>query len=175
MNARERKKLIQKQYNAIFFSFVIVFALVALWVYLNPTPAEKEGLYPITYVSDGDTLLVEIEGEQQHVRLIGLDCPESVHPDESKNTPEGVLAAEHTRELAGGHKCYLEFDAETKDEYGRLLAYVYLDDGTFLNEQILRDGYAELLTIEPNVRYSRLFQEAYRYARENKNGLFKEN
>ncbi|MBR2551627.1 MAG: thermonuclease family protein [Erysipelotrichaceae bacterium] len=175
MNARETRRLVKRQYNAIFFAFVIIFALIALHLYLRPEAGPKEGLYKIDYVSDGDTLIVNIEGEKKFVRLIGIDCPESVHPDETKNTPEGKLAAEHTRELAAGHSCYLEYDSVTIDDYGRTLAYVWLDDGTFLNEQILADGYAELLTIPPNVRYSNRFQKAYHQAREEGKGLFQKN
>ena len=172
MNAKEIRRRVQRQSNAIFFIFIIIFALVALHVFLHPDPVRREGLYRIDHASDGDTIVVDIEGEKTYVRLIGIDCPESVNPDETKNTPQGKLASDHTRELVRGKSCYLEFDAVTKDDYGRLLAYVYLEDGTFLNEKILKDGYAELLTIPPNVRYSDVFRLAYRQARENKAGLF---
>lgn len=172
MKVRDIRKKVQRQSNAIFFIIVIVFALIALHLFLYPASGNREGLYKIDHASDGDTIVVEIEGQKTYVRLIGLDCPESVNPDESKNTPEGKLASDHTRELVRGHSCYLEYDTVTKDDYGRTLAYVYLDDGTFLNEKILRDGYAELLTIQPNVRYAKLFQEAYHEAREKGAGLF---
>lgn len=113
-------------------------------------------------VVDGDTIVVNISGEEQYVRLIGIDCPESVNPDESKNTPEGIQASDHTKEILSGiTTVYLEYDTERIDDYGRILAYVWYikEDGSMkmLNEQIFLDGYAAPLTIEPNTKHMDLF------------------
>ncbi|MDI6606193.1 MAG: thermonuclease family protein, partial [Candidatus Omnitrophota bacterium] len=62
--------------------------------------------------------------------------------------------------------------AQERDIYKRLLAYVYLEDGTFVNAQILKQGYASLMTIPPNVKYAELFLKLYREARENRRGLW---
>jgi micrococcal nuclease len=68
----------------------------------------------------------------------------------------------------------LNFDVEKRDKYGRLLAYVYLSNGKMLNEEIVKAGYANLMTIPPNVRYQERFLKDYREARENRKGLWKE-
>jgi micrococcal nuclease len=66
----------------------------------------------------------------------------------------------------------LEFDAEQHDRYGRLLAYVYLDDGKFVNEEIIKNGYAYPMTIAPNTRHAADFKALYEKAQANKLGLW---
>ena len=134
---------------------------------------ELEGPYEVIKVVDGDTIRINYNGVDTYVRLIGIDTPESVNPDESKNTPEGQAASDYTK-LIITTSVYLEFDTETKDKYDRLLAYVYLSDGTMLNEKIIKDGYAYQMTMIPNVKYSNIFSKAFEYARENALGLWKE-
>ncbi len=68
----------------------------------------------------------------------------------------------------------IEFDAQQKDRYGRLLGYVYLSNGKMLNEEIVKAGYANVMTIPPNVRYQDRFLKAYQEARERKRGLWEE-
>jgi micrococcal nuclease len=85
----------------------------------------------------------------------------------------GMRAYEFTRKLVEGKKVRLEFDVEKRDKYERLLAYVYLPDGTFVNAEIVRQGYASLLTIPPDVKYADLFAQLYKEARENRRGLWK--
>lgn len=131
---------------------------------------------------DGDTLELE-NGER--VRLIGIDTPE-MHDSQklfrdSRNLQQdiqtikalGRRAYEFTRALVEGKMVRLEFDVEKYDKYKRLLAYAYLKDGTFINAKIVEEGFASLLTIPPNVKYSDLFLKLYRQARENKKGLWK--
>lgn len=67
----------------------------------------------------------------------------------------------------------IEFDVRTRDKYGRLLAYLYLPSGKMLNEEIVKAGYAQLMTIPPNLKYQERFSMAYREARENHRGLWK--
>ena len=134
---------------------------------------EQEGPYSVIKVVDGDTLRINYNGQDTTVRLIGIDTPESVNPDETKNTPEGKIASDYTKSIVGS-EVYLEFDIEANDKYGRLLAYVYLPDGTFLNEKIIRDGYAYTMNIAPNVKYQNLFLDAFNEARENERGLWSE-
>ncbi len=129
-------------------------------------------LYDVIYVIDGDTIIVNIDGVDTKVRLIGIDCPESVHEDQSKNTPEGKLASEFTTKLLEGQKVKLEYDVQTKDSYDRTLAYVYLEDGTMVNEKIIAEGYAYPLTITPNVKYQDKIGEAFQEAVKNKKGLW---
>ena len=132
-----------------------------------------EGPYKVLKVVDGDTIRVDIDGKDTTVRLIGIDTPESVNPDETKNSQEGVIASDYTKSIISKN-VYLEFDVESKDQYDRLLAYVYLDDGTFLNEKIIEDGYAYTMNINPNVKYQDIFLKAFNEARENKKGLWHE-
>ncbi|MBN1526505.1 MAG: thermonuclease family protein [Candidatus Omnitrophica bacterium] len=132
---------------------------------------------------DGDTLKLA-NGER--VRLIGVDTPEvhesvKLYRDASKSKQDvkairamGKKASEFTKKLTEGKPVRLEFDVQKKDRYGRLLAYVYLENGTFVNAEIIKQGYANVMTIPPNVKYQDLFLKLYREAREAKRGLWKE-
>ncbi|WP_235827877.1 thermonuclease family protein [Brevibacillus migulae] len=135
----------------------------------------KEGLQAngsmetnVIRVVDGDTF--EMEGGER-VRLIGVDTPESVKP----NTPVQPYAKEassYTKQLLEGKKVRLQFDVQLRDKYKRLLAYVYLPDGTFVNRKLIEEGYAKTLTIPPNVAFSEQFAAAMKQAREEKRGLW---
>ncbi len=110
-------------------------------------------------VVDGDTIIVNYENENTRVRLIGINTPESVHQDESKNTQEGVIASDYVKELLSNVNVVgLEFDIEKYDQYDRILAYVYLEDGTMLNAHLLSEGYADIMTYKPNVKYLDYFE-----------------
>ncbi|MBI4982570.1 MAG: thermonuclease family protein [Candidatus Omnitrophica bacterium] len=85
----------------------------------------------------------------------------------------GKESYEFTKNLVQGKRVSLEFDVDRYDKYKRLLAYVYLKDGTFVNAEIVKQGYASLLTFPPNVKYADLFEKLYQEARENKRGLWK--
>lgn len=133
-------------------------------------------------VVDGDTIVLET-GER--VRLIGIDTPElhesnKLYRDAQRTQQDistiqklGQRAYEFTRNLVEGKRVSLEFDVEKRDRYKRLLAYVYLKGGIFVNAEIVKEGYASLMTIPPNVKYADLFLKLYRQARENKRGLWK--
>ena len=136
----------------------------------------------VTRAVDGDTLVLE---NKERVRLLGIDTPEMhesnklyrdsarTHQDVRIIQAMGRRAYEFTRQLVEGKRVRLEFDVEKKDKYGRLLAYVYLQDGIFVNAEIVRQGYASLMTYPPNVKNVELFQKLYREARENNRGLWK--
>lgn len=117
----------------------------------------------LDYVVDGDTLCISLGSDEAHVRLIGINTPESVHPDETRNTDEGKIASDYTRELLVGYEyVYLEFDKSEYDDYGRILAYVWLNNDTsdldnMLNAVLLKAGVAELMTVEPNTKYTSCF------------------
>ncbi|MCX5695677.1 MAG: thermonuclease family protein [Candidatus Omnitrophica bacterium] len=136
----------------------------------------------VTRAVDGDTLLLE-SGER--VRLIGIDTPElhesnKLYRDAQRTKQDvttiqklGRRSYEFTKNLVEGKRVSLEFDVERYDRYKRLLAYVYLKDGTFVNAKIVEEGYASLMTYPPNVKYADLFLKLYQQARQNKRGLWK--
>jgi micrococcal nuclease len=99
-------------------------------------------------VIDGDTIEVEVGGAEEDVRYIGIDTPESAIPGEPVEC-FGKEAAAANERLVGGEDVRLVFDAERRDHYGRLLAYVYAGR-TFVNARLVEDGYATTLEIEPN-------------------------
>jgi micrococcal nuclease len=118
-------------------------------------------------VIDGDT--IELEGGER-VRLIGVDTPETVDPRRPVQY-FGKEASAFTRRLAEGRTVRLEFGDETFDRYQRTLAYVYLPDGTFLNAEIIRQGYGFAYTRFP-FRYQEEFVRLERQAREEHRGLW---
>jgi micrococcal nuclease len=85
----------------------------------------------------------------------------------------GKAAARFTKNLVEARNVRLEFDVERRDKYGRLLAYVYLEDGTFVNAKIVEEGYAQVMTIPPNVKYAQLFLKLQQDARSRGAGLWK--
>lgn len=115
-------------------------------------------------VVDGDTIIVhDPDGNRLRVRLTGINAPESVHEDESKNTEEGRQASKFMKELLEDvDVVYLEYDEAQFDQYERTLAYVWIDiDGTYVmvNEIMLATDYAEPVYIKPNLRYADIFRQ----------------
>jgi len=132
-----------------------------------------EGQYKVLRVVDGDTLIIEMDNKEERVRLIGVDTPESVHPDASKNVEAGKIASEFTKSRLEGEYIELEFDVQERDRYGRLLAYVW-HNGEMFNKVLLREGYAQVATFPPNVKYVEEFTQLEKEAREGKRGLWAE-
>ncbi len=129
-------------------------------LYTEGVPAAK---YKTTVlrVVDGDTIVVNYMGAEEKVRLIGVDTPESVHPDNTQNTDAGFAASEFTTVYLTDAEVELEFDVQQRDQYGRLLAYVYVG-GEMFNETLLRTGYANVATYSPNTKYADRFAEIVR-------------
>lgn len=128
----------------------------------TPLIAPAGDLVKVTKVIDGDTIVLET-GET--VRYIGIDAPE---------TRGDCFAAESTnknKELVLGKKVRLEKDVSETDRYKRLLRYIYVDN-IFINDYLVRQGYAKVATYPPDVKYQNQFLEAEKYARENKLGLW---
>jgi micrococcal nuclease len=127
----------------------------------------------VVRVVDGDTIKVQRpDGRTDRVRYIGVDTPETVKP----GTPVQCFGHEASREngsLVAGRTVRLVPGAETRDRYGRLLAYVYrTTDDAFVNERLVRDGYARTLTIAPNDRYADHFRALQDQARSAGRGLW---
>jgi micrococcal nuclease len=111
---------------------------------------------PVTRVVDGDTIEVRLDGETEDVRYIGVDTPETVKPGAPVDC-FGPQASSFNHRLVEGRRVRLVFGAERRDDYGRLLAYVYLGD-RFVNAELLQRGLARSLTIPPNDRYAERFK-----------------
>jgi micrococcal nuclease len=139
------------------------------------SPAGPAGPAPTAHVVrvvDGDTILVSLAGRSERVRYIGVDTPETVKP----RTPVqcyGKKASAFNHALLDGRDVRLVADAESRDRYGRLLAYVYrAGDGLFVNAELVRRGYATTLTIAPNVRFAERFRTLAAAARAAGRGLW---
>jgi len=137
---------------------------------------ELQGPFPLVRVIDGDTIAITVGGLEERVRLIGIDTPE-------RDTPFGPRATAFMQAALGTGAVWLELDARERDRFGRLLAYVYVEDAngswawrggrfTQANLAIAQAGLADLLTISPNVRYTELYVAAVREARAAGRGMW---
>jgi len=167
---------------------LVTIALIAyfVWIYFIPKLTEHESRQKETFlvkrVIDGDTFELE-NGDR--VRMLGIDTPEKFQSSKldsdadrtgrDKKTIQklGELSSEYTKKLIGGKKVVLvpESNYEDKDKYGRLLRYVYLEDGTFVNKKIIEDGYANVYRRFPLSKTGE-FEQAEKDARENNRGLW---
>jgi micrococcal nuclease len=116
---------------------------------------------------DGDTILL---ANGDRVRYIGINTPETKHPYKPVEY-FGKEASDYNKRLVESKWVRLEYDVERRDRYGRLLAYVFLDD-LFINAKMVKEGYAQVYTVPPNVKHQELFLKLQREARENGRGLW---
>ena len=121
---------------------------------------------------DGDTINVRIGDRTETVRYIGMNTPELHHPTKGVE-PLAREATEANRKLVEGQTVRLELDVQERDRYGRLLAYVYVGD-MMINAELVAQGYAQVMTIPPNVKYQDLFLKNQREARLLQLGLWKD-
>jgi micrococcal nuclease len=147
---------------------------------LATTPAERASWPPVPpeavaarveRVVDGDTFVAAVAGRSERIRLIGVDTPETVDPDRPVQ-PYGREASSFAKRMLSDRTVRLEGDVEPRDRYGRLLAYVWLPDGTFWNALLAAEGYARLITIPPDVSYAGLFRDLVEEARAANRGLW---
>ncbi len=150
--------------------------LMATLLALLPAPVASQAdstTVQVVRIIDGDTIRVCcVFGDRVTVRYIGVDTPETHHPMKGVEH-YGMEAAEANRKQVDGKTVRLEFDVQEQDRYGRLLAYIYLEDGTFVNAWLVENGYAMVMTFPPNVKYEALFLRLQREAREEGRGLWK--
>jgi micrococcal nuclease len=141
--------------------------------YADNKKHDKE-YYRVNRVVDGDTFWIDDGSEKGvKIRLIGVDAPESRNTGTKEIAYFGKQSSDYLTRLIGGKKVRLEYDADRFDKYGRTLAYVYLKDGTFVNAKLVREGYANVMTIPPNVKYADTFLKMERKARNQKIGMWK--
>ena len=119
-------------------------------------PAGERATAEVLRVVDGDTIEVLLDGEEEDVRYIGVDTPESVAPG-SRSSATARRASEANADLVEGEDVVLVFDAELRDRYGRLLAYVYVGE-VLVNAELLKGGFARTLEIEPNTSKAPRFE-----------------
>ena len=161
----------------------------------GPSVTGLQGPAEVTRVSDGDTITVLLDGREEKVRLTGIDTPETFASSKLDRDVEasplnreemrslGKEATAYAKNLMEGREVYLELDAEERDRYGRLLAYVYtrepdgdwtFQDETFeqVNLEMVEAGWADPLTIPPNDRYASDYEDAARTAQRQNRGIW---
>lgn len=131
------------------------------------TPEANQDEVLVKRVIDGDTIEL---ADGRKVRYIGMDTPETVDPRQPVQC-FGKEASEKNKELVEGKQVRLEKDVSETDKYGRLLRYVFIGD-LFVNDYLVRQGYASVATFPPDVKYQEQFLQAQKEARENNRGLW---
>ena len=170
----KKKAINARVYVLLVIGTAALVAALVLFLGNKPAPVNPATDFQpatVVYVIDGDTIDVEIEGERERVRLIGIDAPESANHDEALNTAEGEHATEHARSLlAEGATVYLQTDRSEYDRYGRLLRYVWMELPTdaddaqqiaayMFDARMVADGYAKAVRFEPDTRYATVFEK----------------
>ena len=163
---------------------VLAFVAAPALVGAAPVSRTLEGF--VVYVVDGDTVHVRIENRVEKVRYLGINAPEIPHPHRGGPPPlcagrprgRAAWAADDAAkrinlDLAGGQHVRLELDRQHRDEHGRLLAYVWAGE-TMLNAEMVKRGYAEVVSIPPDLRYRALFTRLQNEARQAGRGLWVE-
>ena len=121
--------------------------------------------YQVTRVVDGDTIDVIYKGKKERIRMLNVDTPESVHPDQSRNTAMGKKASAYTKSRLAGKTVDLEFQAKKRGRYGRLLAYVIVD-GRNYSMELVKKGWSKYYTkYGTSHRHHADFVSAEKYAR----------
>jgi micrococcal nuclease len=160
---------------------IVIFSLAyqyAGWTFLNTpstggVPNTIGTYYKVTGVSDGDTIRISTDSGEERIRLIGINTPETAHPTEDVQC-FGKEASERMEDLVEGEIVRLEYDDTQgyRDTYGRMLAYVYLEDGQMVNRKMLAEGYAYEYTYMYPYRYQKEFRELQNVARSAGRGLW---
>ena len=167
-NLRNRPVL---AYLSILIASILVVGIVISQVRYPVEDFSNDQAYPVLRVIDGDTVEINYDEQAVSVRLIGVDTPETVHPNQPVEA-YGREASSFTKNLLLGESVYLRFDTERQDRYGRLLAYLYrVPDGLFVNLEIVRQGYGHAYTRFP-FKHMELFKHYGNQARTAGKGLW---
>ena len=148
------------------FTFLFFFAQAQL---------QENTWYKVSKITDGDTFYVTTSSSEKYkIRLIGIDAPETRNVGvKARKEYFGTEAKIFVTQLLKNKKVKLTFDVQKTDRYGRVLAYVYLENGIFLNQYLVEKGYAVVSTFPPNVKFVEVFTKAEKSARNKKLGLWK--
>lgn len=143
----------------------------------NPRPvADLDALGPgetvtIMHITDGDTVVIMRGGRADRLRLIGIDTPETAQSPRGEE-PFADEATEALRVLVRDTEVTLRLDVGVRDTYGRLLGYIHSSDGTFVNAEMVRRGWARPVTVPPNVHFAEEFARLAAEAREAGRGIW---
>jgi len=143
---------------------VLVISIVLMAAGYSPA----QTWHTVKWVDDGDTIIL---ATGQRVRYIGINAPEIDHADQ-KAQPYGYKAMSFNKNLVMRHRIRLEFDTERYDQYGRMLAYIFLPDGSCINSRLLQNGLAFYLYRWPNVKYEKILFKEQLEAMASRKGLW---
>lgn len=148
------------------FTFLFFFAQAQL---------QENTWYKVSKITDGDTFYVMTKNSEKFkIRLIGIDAPESYNVGKKfRKEYFGKETKVFATNLLKNKKVKLTFDVQKTDRYGRILAYAYLENGVFLNQYLVENGFAVVATFPPNVKFVEVFTKAEKSARNKKLGLWK--
>jgi len=148
------------------YRFIICLLFCAFFIIPGSTDAQET--FKVRWVIDGDTVVL-VDG--RHVRYIGINAPE-VDSKHQNAEPYGYQAKKYNAGLVSSKALGLQFDKERYDRFGRLLAYIFLSDGTFINKAMIAQGYAYFLPRKPNVRYHKMLLHTQREAMSAQKGIW---
>jgi micrococcal nuclease len=151
-----------------FYSYLRL-ALSVMFILIAAGYSTAQTAYTVKWVNDGDTIVLT---NGWRVRYIGIDAPEIEHENQ-KAQPYGYLARSFNKKLVWSQKIVLEFDEERHDRYGRLLAYIFLADGSCLNSRMLENGMAYYLYRRPNLKYEKRLLKKQQAAMKDQKGLWR--
>jgi micrococcal nuclease len=153
--------------NYLFYLFVF-FSIILLSGFLSGKPIFAHEWFYVKWINDGDTIVL---ADGRHVRYIGINAPEIDHKNK-KAEFFGYKAKEHNKTLVLSKMVHLEFDKETHDRYGRILAYVFLGNGVFVNKDMIEKGCAHCLSRRPNNKYDQTLLQSQRNAMSAERGIW---
>jgi len=142
--------------------------LIFLILFASAHYASAQEWFTVKWVNDGDTIVLT---NGKRVRYIGINSPEIDH-DKHRAQPFGYAARTFNKQMVLNRKVRLEFYLERRDRYGRLLAYIFLPEKIFLNEEMLQKGYAFFLFRKPNLKYHQRLLKAQQEAMKARKGLW---
>ncbi len=153
--------------------YLIFSLLTFLFILFLVSPLSAKDRYRVKRVNDGDTIVLS---DGTSVRYIGINTPEIDHERSGKKPqkaePYGYKAKTFNKKLVNSKAVRIDLDRQKHDRFGRLLGYVYLKDGTFVNAKIVEHGYAYCLWRSPNTRYHTLLLKTQRRAMKEKRGIW---
>jgi micrococcal nuclease len=143
---------------------------IFIFVILSTQCSPAQTWHTVKWVDDGDTIILTTG---QRIRYLGINAPEIDHKDR-KAQPFGYRARSFNKNLLVNRRIRLELDVERYDQYGRMLAYLFLPDGSFVNSRLLQDGLAFYLYRWPNVKYEKILYQAQLSAMASRKGIWRD-